>query len=105
MIFLSQVFALFKRIKFFYSDRGVIEIFIRYSDDVIQLFKTRQRLHLKFFLVFGGGNVAVGHENGVAGVIVRAIKIFQFLIAEVRNILRLTTAVVVIGGRGVELFA
>ena len=60
---------------------------------------------LEHTLMGFGRHVAKGQKNGVARVVVLAVEVAQLLIAEVRNMFRVTAAVEVVGVGGKQLMA
>ena len=75
-----------------------------YADGFMQCLEAPQGALLEYPLVFEGGDIAEGHEDGVAGVIMAAVERHQLWVSEVGNMCRIAAAVVVIGGGGEQLF-
>jgi hypothetical protein len=57
-----------------------------------------ERPGLETLLMLGGGNIAVGQEDGVRGVVVAGVEGFELLVGQIGNRLGIAAAVVVIGG-------
>ena len=80
-------------------------LFRRYLDALIESLELSQGARLEHRLVFGRGNVTKGHENRVTGVVVAAVEVPELIVTQVRNVLGVAAAVVVIGGGGENVLA
>ncbi len=80
-------------------------MFVTYRDMHIQAAEFFQGQFFEAFLVLAGGNVAIGHEDGVARVVVGLVEGLELLIAQVRYVRRITAAVVVVGGGREQVLA
>ena len=50
-------------------------------------------------------NVAIGHEHGIAGMIMGGVELLELCVTKIWNMLWLAAAIVVIGSGGVEILA
>ena len=86
--------------------QGRLQALLRgHANGFLQGLEAAQGAALEYLLVLGRGNVAEGHENGVAGVVVAAVEGHQLLVAEVGDMRRVAAAVVVVGRGGEQLLA
>ena len=69
----------------------------------VEPLEARERALLEAGVELRYRDVAVAHEHRVAGVVMAAVEIDQTLVAQVRDVLRVTAAVVVVGGAGEEV--
>ncbi len=90
----------FRSEAFFNANWFAISHLIEYLNFFIEQVETLQRECLESLLMFMRWNVAKGHEHRIAGVVMRAIEVSEFFVAQARNIFRFTTAVVVVSRRG-----
>ena len=79
-------------------------LFRLYLDTLWQFLKAVQRSLFKHALVLASGDIAKGHEDSIAGVIVAAVEGLQLLVAQVGDVFWVAAAVVVIGAGGEQVF-
>ncbi len=76
-----------------------------HTDIDVQAVEVAQRFIFELGLKFCGLNVAEGHKNGVAGVVVGAVEILELLVAQIGDVRRVAATVVVISRGGVQVLA
>ena len=69
----------------------------------VELFKAAQSIFFKAGLMLGGGNITKGDKNSVAWVIVSSVKRLKLFEAKVRDICRVTAAIIVVSTGGIEM--
>ena len=94
----AQIFAVVQRIVNQIGDRRGIALFGGNRQIQWQRLEPAQGLRLEAFLMLGGGNVAVGQENGVRGMVVAGVEGLELGVGQIGNGLGIAAAVVVIGG-------
>ena len=92
-------------IGFLDANRGKITFLLASTEVHWQTVKSCQCQFFKIGLQFFSRNVAIGHENGIAGMIMRFVELLQFPIAQVRNVCRFAATVVMVSGAGKEVAA
>ena len=77
-------------IGFFKILRAGIALFIANRNMAVKLFKTAQSILFKAGLMLSSGNIPIGYKNGITGMVVGLVKRLKLIVAQVRDIGRLT---------------
>ena len=88
-----------------HPDRGVITFRGLDLNGPVQFFEAVQNLFLEAALQLLGRQIAIGHEHRIGWMIVSIVKRFEFCVAQVRYMFRITAAVKVIGTVGKQVLA
>ena len=97
--------ALVKGVAVGHPDRGIEAAFRSDLYFFVQALEAVQGAVLESLLVVGGGYITEGHEDRVAGVVMRLVERFELFIGEIGNMPWVTAAVVVVGGAGKQVLA
>ncbi len=97
MGFVTCTFFSVYRVGLLHPDRRQIAFFVSGRKFYGQAFKALQGEVLELLLELVGRDIPVSHEDGVTGVVVCLVETLELSITEIRDMSRLTTAVVVVG--------
>ena len=82
-----------------------VTLFIGDRNMAVQFIKATQGVLFKAGLMLHRRNITKGDKNSIAGVVMVLVKRLKLIVGQIRNIGRLTTAVVMISAGGIQVLA